>query len=275
MFGFGWKLMLIGLMNAFWMNIYNFVIGKFYTQQSLGLYNRAKQFSDLCSSNITNVVQSVSLPLLSKIQDDSERIKYIYRKTIKLTAFVTFVLLFGLSGVSHTFIYVLLGEKWLGAADYLPLVAFSMILYPIGLINLNLIAIKGRSDLCLKIEVIKKILAIIPILFGIICSIKYMLIASIVINYVSYYLNAYYSNTLIGYSLMLQIKDIKGSLFLSLSMYLILLAIGMFEISPYYLLAIQVLFAICYIITVSKYSKMEEFKDISNLVCSFLAKFKK
>ena len=120
----------------------------------------------------------------------------VYRKTLRLTACVSVVLLCGLAGISQTFIYVLLGEQWLTAAKFLPIICMIMMLYSIGVINLNMIAIKGRSDLCLKIEVVKKIIDILPIVMGIVYDIYWLLYASVVTSVVSYFINAYYSKVL-------------------------------------------------------------------------------
>jgi len=273
LFGFGWKLMLVGIISTFWKDIYNLVIGKCYQPAVLGQYTRSKQFADLCSSNITSVVQRVSLPILSRVQSDQRQMLNVYRKTLRLTAFVSFVLLCGLAGISQTFIYVLLGEQWLTAAKFLPIICMIMMLYSIGLINLNMIAIKGRSDLCLKIEVVKKIIDILPIVMGIVYDIYWMLYASVVTSVVSYFINAYYSKVLIGYSIPEQLKDVLPSLAIALSMGIILFVMSSCSINVYLLLIIQILFAIMYVIVVCKVTKNQEFYEIINIVKRLLGKY--
>lgn len=275
LFGFGWKLMIIGLLSTLWNNIYNFVIVKFYAPETLGLYNRAKQFSDLGSTNITNVVQRVSLPVLSKMQDDNERMKSIYRKSIKLISFVTFNLLFGLAGVSKPLIYILLGEKWMEAATYLPLIVGNVLLIPIGTINLNMLAIKGRSDLCLYIEIIKKGFAIIPILIGVFYNFKLMLVVSIIVSTLSYFINSYYSKKIIDYSIWNQLRDVMPSFFISLTMFIVVFSLEFYKISYYVLLPTQIVIGISCIIILSKLFKISEYDEFVDVIKIFVKKISK
>lgn len=273
MFGFGWKLMVIGLMSTLWNDIYNFVIGKFYSSTSLGLYNRAQQFSDLISRNMTTVVQRVSLPVLSKMQDDEDRMKSVYIRSIRLTAYVSFVLLFGLSGISKSLIYVLLGEKWMLASEYLPLVAINVLLYPVGVINLNMIALKGRSDLCLYVEMIKKVFAIIPIVVGVFVNIKTMLVVSICVSTMSYFLNCYYSKRVIEYTIGSQVKDIAPSFFISISMFVMISFMNFMPISFYVLLPLQIVSGGVFVLLISRIFKMHEYYEIKNILLMIKAKF--
>lgn len=273
LFGFGWKLLIVGIINTFWKDIYNLVIGKCYQPAILGQYTRSKQFADLCSSNLTNVVQRVSLPILSDIQSDQEKMLNVYRKTLRLTAFVSFILLCGLAGISSTLISVLLGEQWIMAGKLLPIICMIMMPYSIGVINLNMIAIKGRSDLCLKIEVIKKIIELIPIFVGVLCDIYWMLYVSAFVSIISYFLNAYYSKVLMGYGMLDQIKDVSSSLVIALFMSLLLFLMSNLCINLYLLLLIQIITAFLYVFIVCVIFDNKEFYDIVNIVKGLFAKF--
>ena len=131
LFNFGWKLLVSGLIDTVWKQVYQFVIGKFYTTETLGQYTRAQQFSSIFSSNLTTIVQRVSYPVLSSIQDEKERMKAAYKKVIKTTMLVTFVCMLGLAAVAKPMVLVLIGEKWLPCVTFLQILCFSMMLYPL------------------------------------------------------------------------------------------------------------------------------------------------
>lgn len=154
LFGFGSKLLLSGLLDTVFKEIYSLVIGRCYTAAQLGQYTRASQFNQIFSSNLTSVIQRVSYPVLSTIQDEPERLREAYRKVIKSTMLITFACMLGLAAVAKPLIVLLIGEKWLPAVGFLQIICFSGMLYPLHAINLNILQVKGRSDLFLRLEVI-------------------------------------------------------------------------------------------------------------------------
>ena len=172
LFGFGSKLLLSGLLDTIYKNIYYIIIGRFYTSAQLGQYTRAEQFNMIFSSNLTSVVQRVSYPVLSSIQEEPERLREAYRKVIKITMLITFACMLGLAAVAKPLILILIGEKWLPAVYFLQIICFSGMLYPLHAINLNILQVKGRSDLFLKLEIIKKIIAMGPMVVGIVYGIE-------------------------------------------------------------------------------------------------------
>ena len=159
MWGFGWKLLLSGLLNNIWNQLYQVVVGKFYSPATLGQYSRSKEYANILSSNFTMIIQRVSYPVLSALQDDKERMIYGYRKIIKITMFVTAISMIFMGAVAEPLIYCLIGPQWHEAATYLPLICISMSLYPLHAINLNMLQVQGRSDIFLILESIKKIIA--------------------------------------------------------------------------------------------------------------------
>lgn len=211
MWGFGWKLLVSGILNNVWNQLYQVVIGKFYTPATLGQYTRSQEYASIFSSNITSIVQRVSYPVLAEIQDDKARMVEGYRKVIKMTMFVTAVCMIFLGAVSEPLIYCLIGEKWHEAAVYLPLICLSMSLYPLHAINLNMLQVQGRSDIFLYLEIIKKVIAMIPISIGIFVGIYWMLVTSIFIGVVSYFLNSNYTGKSLGYSSWKQLRDVSPS----------------------------------------------------------------
>ena len=162
MFGFGYKLLLSGLLDTLYKNVYYVVIGRCYSSAQLGQYTRAEQFNTIFSSNLTSIVQRVSYPVLSSIQEEPERLREAYRQIIKTTMLVTFACMLGLAAVAKPLIIILIGEKWLTAVSFLQIICFSGMLYPLHAINLNILQVKGRSDLFLKLEIIKKTIAVFP-----------------------------------------------------------------------------------------------------------------
>ncbi len=216
LFSFGSKLLVSGLIDTIYQNLYQFVIGKFYTKENLGQYTRAQQFQAIFSSNLTAVIQKVTYPALSLIQNDAHRLSLGYRKIIKYSMAVSSGTLVGLAVVAKPLLFFLIGEKWLPAVGYLQIICFSGMLYPLHAINLNILQVRGRSDLFLRLEIVKKIIASLTILVGIFCGVYALLIGSVVASWFSFFLNAHYSGVLINYSVISQLKDIFPPILISL-----------------------------------------------------------
>ncbi|MDE6085216.1 MAG: lipopolysaccharide biosynthesis protein, partial [Muribaculaceae bacterium] len=160
LFSFGSKLLAAGLIDTIYKNIYLIVIGKIFKASELGYYTRAHQFSDFASSNITGIFQRVSYPVLCTIQDNDAKLADVYRRILKTSAFVVFPLMMGLAALSKPVILAFLTEKWSFSATLLIPLCFSSMWYPIHSINLNLLQVKGRSDLFLRLEIMKKIIGV-------------------------------------------------------------------------------------------------------------------
>lgn len=241
LWGFGWKLSASSMIDSLANQVSKFVIGKFYSPASLGQYERSEQFAGIFSSGLTSVVQQVSYPALSEIQDDKDRLKAAYRKIIKTTMSVTAVCMFFLGAVAEPLIYCLIGPQWHNAAMYLPYICVIMSLYPLHAINLNMLQVQGRSDLFLKLEIIKKVAYIPVLLIGIFVGIIPMLVASIIVGFLCFFLNAHWSGTFIGYSALMQLNDVTPSFGIA-----ILVAISVFffkylQISNCLILLIQII----------------------------------
>lgn len=272
LFGFGWKLLVSGLIDTVWKEIYQLVIGKFYSTSTLGQYTRGKQFSDIFSSNMTSIVQRVSYPVLSSIQDERERMREGYRKIIRTTMLASFVLLFGLSAVAESLLTVLIGPRWLEAAHYLQIICFAASLYPLHAINLNMLQVQGRSDLFLKLEILKKIIAVGPLLLGIFIDIDWMLWGSLVTSIIAYFLNARYSGTLIGYSIKAQIKDILPSLGIAAVMAACVFPISLLDLRPIWMLIVQLCAGAAVAIGLCEVFRLPEYLEIKGIALGFLRK---
>ncbi|MDY3032358.1 MAG: lipopolysaccharide biosynthesis protein [Odoribacter sp.] len=272
LFGFGWKLLVSSLINTIWNEIYQIVIGKFYTSSVLGQYTRAQQFALLPSSNLTSVIQRVTYPVLSSIQNDVERLKQAYCRVIRVSTLITFVLMLGLAATAESLVLVLVGEQWLPSVKFLQIICFSYMLYPLHALNLNMLQVQGRSDLFLRLEIIKKIIALGPILLGVFIDIYWMLVGSIFTGFFAYYLNAYYSGPFLKYGIWQQVKDILPSLGVALTMALIVYGIGCFPWSPFLLLPLQIFAGAVITIFLCHFFKLEEYIELKNIVLSYIKK---
>ena len=275
LFGFGWKLLVSGLIDTVWKEIYQLVIGKFYSTSTLGQYTRGKQFSDIFSSNMTSIVQRVSYPVLSSIQDERERMKEGYRKIIRTTMLASFVLLFGLSAVAESLLTVLIGPQWLEAAHYLQIICFAASLYPLHAINLNMLQVQGRSDLFLKLEIVKKIIAVGPLLLGIFIGIDWMLWGSLATSIIAYFLNARYSGTLIGYPIRAQIKDILPSFGVAAVMAACVWPLALLDLRPIWMLLVQLCAGATVTIGLCEALRLPEYAEIKDTALGFLRRNKK
>lgn len=218
LFSFGSKLLISGLINTMYSNIYTLVIGKKFAATELGCFTRADQFAQFPSSNLTGIFQRVTYPILSAIQDDDERLRRIYRKYLCLSAYLIFPLMVGLAAVSSPFINLVLTEKWEGVVILLQIVCFSYMWYPVHAINLNLLQVKGRSDLFLKLEIIKKIVGVVILVFTIPLGVAAMCLGAVVASLIGLFINTYYTGKLIRVGFLIQMKDLFPALFYSLSM---------------------------------------------------------
>lgn len=269
MWGFGWKLLASGLLNNVWNQLYQVVVGRYYSPVSLGHYTRANDFSRICSDNFTFIVQRVSYPVFSELQDSPLRLLESVRKITKLTMFITSICLLIMAGISSQLILCILGPQWVLASQYLPYICFSVLLYPIQSLNLNILQVKGRSDLFLKLEIVKKILAIVPVLFGIFMSIKAMLICSIAYSVLCFFINSYYTESLIGYGSRKQLYDILPSLLIGCILFVVLRFMDLSLTISWQSLFIEVIVACILTIILCKVFKLSEYTDIKNIVLSF------
>lgn len=216
LFGFGSKLMLSGLIDATYRNIYQVIIGKLFTSAELGYFTRAKGMAQLPSSNLTDVIQRVTFPVLSEIQNDSTKLESSYRKLLKMSAFVIFPLMLLLSALSEPLIKILLTDKWLPAVPLLQALCFGFMFYPIHAINLNLLQVKGRSDLFLKLEIIKKTVTTVVLFVTAPLGVLVMCVGIVFSSLTALVINTYYTGQLIQVGFFKQIRDIFPIFILSI-----------------------------------------------------------
>ena len=262
MWGFGWKMLLSGLLNNIWNQLYQVVVGKFYAPATLGQYTRSKEYANIFSSNLTAIIQRVSYPALAEVQDDTERMVMAYRKIIKVSMFITVVCMFSIGATAEPLIFCLIGPQWSEAASYLPLICLSMVLYPLHSINLNMLQIQGRSDIFLELEIIKKIIAVAPLLLGALVSIQWMLWGVVVTGIISFFLNSYYTGKKLKYSSWMQLKDISSSFSISFVVALSIYFFKYLPISYWIVLPLQLSMGCILLLIICEKKQLEEYIEL-------------
>ena len=266
LFAFGSKLLASGMIDTIYKNIYPIIIGKFFSASDLGYYTRAQQFSEFPSSNITGILQRVTYPILCNIQNDDNRLRDIYRGFLKISAYVVFPLMTGLAAVAHPFIKITIGEQWLFSTVLLQIICFGMMWYPIHAINLNLLQVKGRSDLFLRLEIIKKIVGITIICITVPLGIVAMCYGGIIGSVLCLSINTYYTGKLIHVGFFIQIKDLLPTLLLSIAMFAVIIYSISFISNIYYQLPIGILIGFLTYLLGSYFFKFKEMYEVLTIL---------
>ena len=214
-FDFGYKLTISDLLNRIFNNIFLIVIGKYFSASQVGFYTRAETMKQLPVTNITNALNKVTFPLFVSIQDDDERLRRVYKKLMLMVMFVLTPVLIFLAVLAEPVFVFLFTAKWLPAVPYFQILCVTGILFPLHSYNLTILNVKGRSDLFLKLEVVKKIIIVITIIVAIPYGIMALLYGQVLISIVGYFVNAWYTKKFINYSALEQLKDVFPILFLS------------------------------------------------------------
>lgn len=267
LFSFGSKLMISGLIDTLYKNMYLIVIGKFFRAQDLGYYTRAHQFSDFASSNFTGIFQRVSYPVLCTIQDNNCRLADVYRRLLKVSSFIIFPLMTGLAACATPLIDTILTSKWIFAAQILQILCLAQMWYPVHAINLNLLQVKGRSDLFLKLEIIKKLIGVAVLCatlpFGLIAVCWGVLINSLL----SLIINTHYTGKLINLGFLAQIKDLFPTLALSLFTGIaVRLSLSFIELPSFAKLIIGVIEGIVLYAGTAYLFRFTEFKELTDIM---------
>lgn len=272
---YSWKLMLSGLLNTLYENIFHVALAGFYSVSSLGYFTNAQKIRDGAAKTLTDSIQKVSFPVLSKMQDDPDRLKNNTRRILKSSVFVIFPLLVGLSATSKYIILTIFNDQWLEMIPYIQILAINGLLIPLHKINLNILNVVGRTDIYLKLEIIKKLIALVTLSIAFyfridILSLLWVLLFNSTIGYV---LNSWYSGKLISYpigeQLMDSVKIVLGSLSMGLLVYLVPRIITLSYIMT---LGLQVLVGILSYTMFSYYFLPNEFNMVLDLIKSIKLK---
>lgn len=215
LFSFGSKLLVSGLLDTIYNNIYPIIIGRFFSAGQLGFYSKADSFAGLPSQTTTGILAKVAFPVLSKIQDDDETLSAAYRRMIRTSAFIIFPMMMILAAVARSFVLVLISDVWATCIPYLIILCFARMWWPIHVLNLNLLQVKGRSDLFLRLEIIKKIMGVSVIFLSFPFGLIGLCVGSVASSLISLIINTYYTGKLINVGIVRQMKDMMPSIIYS------------------------------------------------------------
>ncbi len=272
LFSFGWKLLVSELTNNLYQDLRSLVVGKKYNNATLGYYNRGKQFPQFFINAVNGTVQSVMLPAMAQAQDDRARVKQQTRNSIILSSYIILPLMAGLAAVASPLVAVLLTDKWLPCVPYLQMYCFTLAFYPIHSCNLQAINSIGRSDVFLRLEVIKKTIGIVALVVAVFCFDSPLAIAAtgMITTLISTFINASPNKRLIGYSYFEQARDLAPSFLISIAMCGSVWALGLLPLAPVWLLLIQIPAGIAIYVALSALFRLKPFFVVVGAVKSKL-----
>lgn len=265
-FSYGYKLALSSLLNTVYNNIYPLIIGRCFTAADLGYYSKAKGYADLPSTTVSNILGKVTFPILCKIQDEDSRLAIVYRKMLRISAYVVFPIMFSIAALSKPLIEVLITHKWATCIPLLQVLCFALMWYPIHALNLNLLLVKGRSDLFLKLEIAKKVVGVISICITFPFGIFWMCVGQIADSLVCLIINTYYTGKLINVGFFRQMLDIFPTIIYSSIMLISIRFAIVFVQSSSMQIIIGFLTSIITYFTISTISKSEDLKSLLELI---------
>lgn len=266
LYSFGWKLLTSALIDTFYSNLRNLIIGKKYSTQDLAFYTKGELFPKSIVGNINNAIDSVLLPTLSESQDDKEKVKMLTRKAISMSTYCIAPLMMGLAACSPSVIYLLLTEKWMATVPYLVIFCVTYMFWPIHTANLNAIKAIGRSDLFLKLEIIKKCIGLMFLFSTMWFGVKVMAYSFLVTSFLCQIVNCWPNKKLLNYGYLDQLKDIFPGIFLAVIMGGLVSLFNLLNISYLMKLLIQIPSGIVIYILGSKLLKIDSYNYIKKLI---------
>jgi O-antigen/teichoic acid export membrane protein len=270
LFSFGWKILLSSIIDISYREIRSLIIGKKYSISILGYYNRGQQFPQLIIGNINASIQAVMLPVLSNKQDEPSRMKEMMRRSIITSSFFIFPLMIGLVVIAEPLIALLLTEKWIPAVPFLQIFCVSFALWPIHTANLQAINAMGRSDIYLKLEIVKKVVGMFILVITLFMGIYALVLGEVLAGIISSFINAYPNKNLLNYGYLEQLKDVLPSLCLSAVMGFIISLIYLFNFTYLVTIIIQIVMGIFIYLSLAKIFKFECLTYLLNSVSSLL-----
>lgn len=268
LFSYGWKLLASSLLDTLYQDIRSLVIGKKYDSGTLGYYNRGKQFPQFITSIVNGTVQSVMLSAMSAEQDDRTRVKRMMRTSINMSAYIIFPMMAGLAAVAEPLVSLLLTDKWLPCVPYMQVYCFTFAFYPVHSCNLQAINAMGRSDLFLKLEIIKKTYGIVALVIAVVCFDSPLAIAmtGLITTWIGWFVNSWPNKKLVGYSVKEQMADLLPSMIMSIIMACFVLLAGMLQIHVLLKLVLQIIVGITVYLLMSAIVKPEPYKMVMSRI---------
>lgn len=274
LFAFGWKILLSSLIDTIYNNVRSLIIGKRYTSADLAFYNKGKTFPNSLVTNINTSIDSVLLPTMSAEQDDPNTVKSMTRRAIKTSTYLMMPLMMGIAVCAEPLVRLLLTEKWLPTVFFLRIFCFTFAFYPIHTANLNAIKALGRSDLFLKLEIIKKIVGIVAIAITMFISVEAMAISLLVTTILSQIINSWPNRKLLNYSYIDQVKDMMPQIIQSCIMGAIVYPIVFLKLNDFFTLVLQVITGGAVYLGLSYFLKNDSFEYCLNTAKLFLSRNK-
>lgn len=269
---FGSKLLATGIMSTLLREIYTIAIGKVYRSSELGYYTRAVQTSDMISMTTNEVINAVTFPILSSLQDDKTKMVTVYSRMLGMTAFCIFPIMTGLAVVASPFISVTLTDKWLPAVPLLQWLCFARMFTPISSLNMNILNAVGRSDLFMKLDFSKIPLLVIAMVITIPLGVKAIVIGNFITTLICYFINAYLPGKMFNFGVKAQFVIFKKIILATIIMAILSkLAMNPFE-TPFVKLICGILVGVVSFILTSRFLGIREFKEIMGIVKSQLHK---
>lgn len=259
LFSFGWKLLVSGLIDSVDTNLRNLIIGKLFNPAILSFYSKGNQFPSLIVSNINGSIQQVMLPALSSHQDNRPRVKEMVRRSIKTSTLIIFPMMVGLAVIAEPLIRILLTEKWLPTVPFLQIFCAIYALWPIHTANLQAINALGRSDIFLKLEIVKSSGSLVILAISIPFGIYAMALAGLVGGILAAFINAYPNKQLLNYSAQEQLRDIIPPMLLSLIMGGIIYSIHWLGMHAIPTLLLQIILGVVVYVGLAKIFKLESY----------------
>lgn len=275
MFSYGWKILVSSLIQTIYSKFKSLIIGKLYTPEDLAYYSKGDSFPSLIVTNIDTSIQSVLFPAMANIQDKKEQVKLMIRRSIRISSYIMFPMMMGMAIIAEPLIKLLLTEKWLLCVPYLQISCLVYGLMPIHTANLQAINAIGRSDIFLKIEIIKKIIGITAFFLAVKYGVWAVAVSGAVVSLITSFVNAFPNKKLFGYGYISQIKDLIPAIMCSVIMGIVVGLMSNIALNPLALMLIQLISGIIIYVAVSMIFKIESFYYILQMIKNILPKQKK
>lgn len=269
---FGWKLLVASLLDTVYNNLRQLIIGKLYTESDLAYYNQGRQFPNIVVTNINSSIDSVLLPVMSKSQDNHKQVKAMTRRAIKTSCYIMAPLMMGMAFTATPLVKLLLTEKWLPCVLYLRIFCITFMFYPIHTANLNAINAMGRSDIFLKLEVIKKVVGLVLLFSTMWFGVDIIAYSLLVSSLISQLINSWPNRKLLNYGYIEQLKDILPSIILAICMGVCISFLPALGLNTLLTLILQVILGGAIYIFASMILKYESFNYLFGIVKSIFKK---
>lgn len=270
LFSFGWKLLASSLLDTLYLDARTLIIGRIYTSSVLGYYNRGEQIPRTLVNNLNGAIQSVMLPTLSSVQDNRNTVKQIVRRSITTSSFIIFPMMAGLAAVAEPVVRIVLTDKWLPAVPFLQVFCISFALMPIHTANLQAINAMGRSDIFLKLEVIKKVMGMIILGISLYFGVYAIAIGQIFSSIISAFINSYPNKRLLDYSYKEQSRDVMPTLLLSVIMGVVVYLLNFLSVDVWFQLILQIIIGIFIYFGLAKVFKLDSFNYVIHTIKQLL-----